>query len=60
MVTEFPSDLVRLQEDLLRVEAVYRQRIAALYGHPVMRDARDSGQLAEVAARLRTETRPVA
>jgi hypothetical protein len=55
-----PADLVELQRRALCAEAVYRDRIAALYAHPVMRDARLSGRLPEIECALREAAREAA
>jgi hypothetical protein len=57
VVVEFPLDLLELQRAVLRVEAVYQRRVGELYGHPVMREARDEGRLVQVSAELRRVAR---
>jgi hypothetical protein len=53
VVAEFPTDLVELQHEVLKVEREYVERIGALYGHQLMRRARENGQLDAVSRELR-------
>ncbi|WP_055588549.1 hypothetical protein [Peterkaempfera griseoplana] len=53
----FPEDLLQLQRALDAAEEAWRERVLALYAHPVMREARDQGRQVDVVAALRATVR---
>ncbi len=56
-MSEYPADLVDIQQKLLEAEGRYVKLVEALYGHAWMRQAREDGRLEDATRGLREVAR---